>query len=123
MTSSTTTTTFSDFRYERPDFPALSKQFAASLQAFSSAQDLAAAEATLVTLYQLRADFQTMYNLAYIRHSADTRDAFYEAENNYFDEQLPVFESLKSNFYRALLASPFRGVLEQRHGQQLFAIA
>ena len=123
MTTNTTTPTFSDFRYERPDFPALSEQFAASLHAFSSAKVLADAEVALVALYQLRADFQTMYNLSYIRHSADTRDAFYEAENNYFDEQMPVFEALKSNFYHALLASPFREALEQRHGHQLFAIA
>lgn len=118
-----TSSTFSEFPYQRPDMATLKADFSSALMAFDQAGSLLAARESLQEIYRLRAAFQTMYNLAYIRHSSDTTDAFYEAENNFFDEQLPVFEELKINFYRTLLASPWRADLEEEHGKQLFAIA
>ncbi|MEO6758527.1 MAG: M3 family oligoendopeptidase, partial [Saprospiraceae bacterium] len=46
-----------------------------------------------------------------------------EAENQYFDENLPAYEALSNRFSRALLESPFREVLKQNFGNQLFVLA
>jgi M3 family oligoendopeptidase len=115
--------TFTEYPYLRPEMDELKTDFEQALTAFSSATSLDLARAAFQGIYQLRDSFQTMYNLAYIRHSGDTTDAFYETENNFFDEQLPVFEELKTNFYRELLVSKWRSALEEEHGNQLFAIA
>lgn len=115
--------TFAEFQYERPDMGQLKANFSIALQAFDKAPSLEEAKQAFGEIYQLRADFQTMYNIAYIRHSSDTRDSFYEEENNFFDEQLPLFEELKTDFYRALLGSQWRPDLEAIYGEQLFAIA
>lgn len=64
-----------------------------------------------------------MVNLCLIRHTSDTRNPFYEKENEYFDENLPAFEALNNRFFRALLSSPFREALEQKFGTQLFTLA
>jgi M3 family oligoendopeptidase len=64
-----------------------------------------------------------MYNLSYIRHSSNTGDAYYEAENDYFDAQLPAYEALNNRFFIALLRTPFREALEQKFGKQLFTLA
>lgn len=101
----------------------LKADFALSLQAFRQAVSLDEARMAFDRIYELRAGFQTAYNIAYIRHSGDTRDSFYEAENNFFDEQLPLFEELKTDFYRNLLESRWRPDLETIYGEQLFAIA
>ncbi|MEL6657418.1 MAG: M3 family oligoendopeptidase [Bacteroidota bacterium] len=114
---------FSEFPYERPDMTRLKADFAIALQRFQRASTLDEAETAFAEIYRLRAEFQTMYNIAYIRHSGDTRDSFYETENNFFDEQLPVFEELKTDFYRSLLNSSWRPKLEETYGKQLFAIA
>ena len=115
--------TFAEFPYERPDMTRLKADFSIALQRFQQAVTLDEAQAAFAEMYRLRAEFQTMYNIAYIRHSGDTRDSFYEAENSFFDEQLPVFEELKTDFYRSLLDSNWRPQLESTYGKQLFAIA
>ncbi|MDV7393896.1 hypothetical protein RZS08_21130, partial [Arthrospira platensis SPKY1] len=53
----------------------------------------------------------------------DTRDEFYEKENEFFDRQMPAYEGLVNEFYKKLIASPFRPELEQQWGRQLFAVA
>ncbi|MFN4253627.1 MAG: M3 family oligoendopeptidase [Saprospiraceae bacterium] len=115
--------TFNDFPYVRPDFEAFSLKFQATLADFEKADSPAAQSQALERLNAQRDEFATMYNLCYIRHTSDTRDPFYEAENEYFDGCLPSFEDLTNRFYRALLAAPFREVLEKEHGKQLFTFA
>ncbi len=123
MIPTETTPRFEEFVYERPDLDQLEVDFSTQLAAFNEATSFPDQEATLQAIYRLRSHFETMYNIGQIRHTMDTRDAFYEAENNFFDENLPRFEQLKSNFYRALLAAKFREDLEEKYGQQLFDIA
>lgn len=119
----TNNVTFSQLPYQRPDMDELKKDFSKTLSVFTTAASLEAAATAMREIYALRNAFQTMYNVAYIRHSSNTTDTFYETENTFYDEQLPVFEELKMNFYRALLDSQWREALEKEHGEQLFAIA
>lgn len=62
----------------------------------------------------------TMSTLAEIRHTVDTRDAFYEAEREFFDANSPALGEAQLDVYRALLASPFRTQLEQALGRLTF---
>ena len=114
---------FKDFKYTRPDMDVLSKTFNDTLNQFSNANNFNEAQKALKEIYRLRAGFDSMYNLAYIRHSINTKDAFYETENSFFDQQLPVFEKLKTDWYKKLLNSPFKARLSKEYGQQLFDIA
>ncbi|MEG1073837.1 MAG: M3 family oligoendopeptidase [Ruthenibacterium sp.] len=54
----------------------------------------------------------TLRTLVEIRHTVDTRDAFYEAENDFFDENSPEISDKQLDVYRAMLASPYRAELE-----------
>jgi M3 family oligoendopeptidase len=119
----TNTLTFKDFPYERPEMPALVRDFERQLAAFEKAATPAAQTRSLSRLNAVRDQFWTMYNLCYVRHTVDTTDPFFEKENEYFDANLPAFEALNNRFYRALLGSPFREALEQKFGQQLFVLA
>ena len=115
--------TFETFQYQRPDLDSVTVHFKAQLKAFEQAGSLEEQGLYLNELIRLREAFGSMYNLCLIRHTLDTRDAFYEAENNYFDECLPDFEALNDNFYRTLLQSPFRAELEHKYGSHLFVLA
>jgi M3 family oligoendopeptidase len=115
--------TFESFPYARPDIQSLAQTFEQNISAFEKARAPEEQSASLQTLNALREEFWTMYNLCYIRHTSDTRDPFYEQENEYFDENLPAYEALNNRLFKALLASPFRDTLEKKYGKQLFTLA
>ena len=52
---------------------------------------------------ETRNHIETMATLASIRHSIDTRDEFYDAEQNYWDEYGPLYEEINSLFYDAVV--------------------
>lgn len=114
---------FSDFSYQRPDMTAMQEQFTALLTQFDNATSMQQQNDLMKQINKLRANFDTMWNIALIRYNIDTTNADYEAEQNYFDEQLPVFDGLKSQFYRSLVASKFKKELSELWGSQLFDIA
>ncbi len=115
--------TFADFEYKRPRIASISKKYEALLAELAAAETAKEASAVLKKITRVRRTFDSALNLAHIRHTQDTRDAFYEKENDFFDANHPKFEGLDTRFYRTLLASPHRESLEKAHGQQLFVIA
>ena len=58
-----------------------------------------------------------------IRHTIDTNDEFYKAEQDYMDEIQPEIEGFVTKYYQALVDSKFRTELEEKWGKQLFALA
>ncbi len=114
---------FEDFVYQRPDIQQISERFYQFIGAFEQASDAKEQIQLLEQINALRRHFSSMYNLCYVRHTADTRDAFYEKENSYFDGALPQFEALSNHLYRVLLASPFKRDLETHYGSHLFVLA
>lgn len=114
---------FNEFTYERPSIENLTKEFDELINKFGEATSASAQNELLDQINTLRQQFLSMYNICYIRHTIDTKDEFYEAENKFFDSANPDFGALVNKYYRALLDSPFRSELEELRGQQLFVIA
>ncbi len=114
---------FEDFTYRRPAMETFTAKFKELLAGFSQAADFASQSRYFASINDMRTEFMSMYNICHIRHTMDTADSFYEAENNFFDREMPNFEALSNLFYRALLESPFRSDLEARWGRQIFNIA
>lgn len=110
---------FSDMQYKRPDLDnavILLSTLAKQAQAATDGE-------TLINIFN---DYQTLINqvntartLCSIRHTVDTRDEFYDKENDYYDQQMPVVMDKVLVVYRALLASPHCGALEQKYGRIL----
>ncbi len=114
---------FQDFEYRRPDMQALSSQFSQLLEAFENATDLATQNQIFLQVNTLRMEFDSMWNICYVRHSVNTQDAFYTQENDFFDFEKPNFDALVNRFYEKMLQSPLRAQLEETWGKQLFVIA
>jgi len=115
--------TFEFFPYARPDMELLAQHFEQHLTEFQNAPSATAQSQSLSLLNDVREEFSTMLNLCHIRHTANTNDQFYAAENDYFDAQSPAFQALNNRFLQALTQSPFREALEQKFGDQLFTLA
>ncbi|MFD0049101.1 M3 family oligoendopeptidase [Actinomycetes bacterium NPDC127524] len=97
--------------------------FTAALERFKSAADEKSQSEAMRDINDIRNDIGTMFNICYIRHSIDTNDEFYKAENDYLDEIAPEIEELVSQYYKELVSSNFRSQLEEKWGTQLFALA
>ncbi|GEL05753.1 M3 family oligoendopeptidase [Rummeliibacillus sp. G93] len=115
--------TFNEYQYTRPDLEDMKKQFNSLLQEFNESKTVEVQSDVIEQINRLRNDFSTKYNLVYIRASIDTNDEFYQKERDYLDEITPEVEELTTNYYKALIASPFRKDLEEKWGSQLFSLA
>lgn len=114
---------FNDFEYSRPDMPSFKADFEAAIQTFSEASDLKTQDEAMRHINDLRSSFDSMNQIASIRYTQDTTNEQYVVEQQFFDEQLPVFQELESKFYQALIDSQFKDELQDKWGKQLFDIA
>lgn len=114
---------FEEFEYKRPDMSSIKKEFNELLEHFRSASSFEEQNEIIEKMNAIGSNYSTQANLAYIRSSIDTNDAFYQNEREYFDEIGPEFQELGTAFYKDLIVTPFRKELEEKWGAQLFALA
>ncbi|MDQ1003927.1 M3 family oligoendopeptidase [Neobacillus niacini] len=114
---------FEEYTYTRPNLDEVKARFEAAIGKFMNASSLEEQSVAMNDVNQIRNDIGTMFNLCYIRHSVDTNDELYKAEQDYMDEVQPEIEGLVTKYYRALVTSKFRNELESKYGKQLFALA
>lgn len=114
---------FEEFDYKRPDMTQLSADFERLFTAFEQAGSFEQQRSIFEEINTLRANFSSMYNICHIRHTVDTRDAFYDAENNFFNQELPNFQAFNTRLHNTLLNSKFRDSFEQLWGEQFFRLA
>ncbi|MDR0267524.1 M3 family oligoendopeptidase [Paenibacillus sp.] len=114
---------FNDYKYERPDIQQIKEKFQQLVQNFESAERLEDQEKAISEINLLRSEVESMGEIVTIRHSIDTNDAFYKAEQDYLDEIRPIYQEYITDYYRALVNSKFRAELEAKWGTQLFLLA
>lgn len=114
---------FKEYPYLRPNISELQLEFNTLLDKFRQAPSYSEQNAALTQINLLRSEFESMSQLVSIRHTVDTTDSYYEKEQEYFDDTTPIYQGLISEFYQALLTSPYREELEGQWGKQLFNIA
>lgn len=115
--------TFSEYTYQQPDIEELKSAFSQTLSKFEEASSFEAQKVALEEIYALRQEFESMRDIAKVRYTSDTTNEFYQKENAFYDEQSPIYEGLLSDYYKALLASPFQKELKGEFGILLFDIA
>jgi len=111
---------FSDMIYTRPELDETKTALAGMIDAFEQAADAAAARVAYMAVDAFTSRLSTMAALAYVRHSLDTNDAFFDAEQEYFDQNMPLLRELDQRLELALLSSPHRPALEKEFGALMF---
>lgn len=114
---------FNEFNYQRPNMEELETKFNQLLQEFSTAQSFEQQDKVMEAINGVRSKYESMSEIAGIRHTIDTTNDFYKEEQDFFDETRPIYQGLISKYYHALVNSKFRNELEQKWGAQLFNIA
>lgn len=111
---------FKDMPYKRPDLEACKKAGLEVVERLKNAKTYEEAKAAFLEEEELSANFSTMYCLSYIRHSIDTRDKFYDEEQQFFNEASPVMNEYGQMFIKAMLESPFRKDFEEEYKGPMF---
>ncbi|MBB3128074.1 M3 family oligoendopeptidase [Paenibacillus rhizosphaerae] len=114
---------FSEYEYKRPDVNEIEQRFKQLIQQFEQAASFEEQDKAMSDINKLRSEFDSMAEIAVIRHSIDTNDEFYKAEQEYIDEASPVYQEYITDYYKALVESKFRSELEAKWGTQLFKLA
>ena len=111
---------FKDMPYERPDLDALKQEMQDLTQALRNASTYAEAREVFLKKETSGKHLSTLMNLAMIRHSIDTRDAFYDAENDFWNQAGPELDEYAQAWTEAMLESPFRAEFAAEFGDILF---
>ena len=114
---------FSEMPYTRPDPEAVKAGLQQLTERLRNADSYEAARAVFLEKEEKEKTVDTMGTLAYIRHSIDTRDEFYDGEIEFWDEIGPEIEEYEQEWLSALLESPYRGDFEREYGDLLFVNA
>lgn len=114
---------FDDYRYERPDVEKFKQDFNTLLKDLNETSPLEVQKASVTAINKLRNEFDTMQTLVSVRHSINTTDEFYKAEQEFMDEIGPVVQEYITDYYKALVHSKYRAEFEKEWGAQLLQLA
>lgn len=114
---------FSQMPYTRPDGEAAKQRLAELTRQLKAAATYQEARAVFLTQQEEAKHLNTAGTLASIRHSIDTRDAFYDEEEKFWNSFSPELEEYEQAFKAAMMDSPFRGEFAEEFGDLLFVNA
>lgn len=111
---------FNEMEYIHLDIDNISGQICAIVEKFKSAKTFAEADLAFSEYGRLSDTVETQMALAYIRHTVNTLDEFYDKEQEFMDENLPVLTEYFQMMTSALLESPFRAEFTEKYGELMF---
>lgn len=111
---------FSEMQYTRPDLDATGAELTALAEKLEKAENYGEAKAIFLEKEELLRHIDTLSNLVSIRHSIDTRDEFYDKEQDYWNAKLPELSEHEQKFDIAMLGSRFRPDFESEYGDLMF---
>ncbi len=114
---------FSEMVYRRPDLEDVKQQLSALTEALTAAPDYTTARETFLQREALLRQVVTAQTLVSIRHSIDTRDAFYDEEMRFWNTAAPELQEYEQRWMEAMLGSPFRPQFSGEYGEVYFANA
>jgi len=114
---------FEKFNYKRPNIKKITHDLNQLLNRFKQSTDIEELSKIISKINQLRSNFESMMNLAYLQFMRNTSDSFYLEEQKFFDESNPIYQNLLNDYFRLLVNCECRSQLEERWGKQFFTLA
>ena len=111
---------FSEFKYERPNLETVKLELENQIALIGSGQPLDVEIKAVYEVFAINDRISTLGTLVSIRNSIDTTDAFYEKEQEFFDENGPILKQYEHQFNDKLLNSSNRAGLEKEFGALFF---
>lgn len=111
---------FSEMPYKRVDMDEVERKYKDIIERTKNAASGEEQFEIHKEYYKFSGDLETNMTLAYIRHDIDTTDEFYEKEQDFYDEKMPIIRNYETEYGKVLYESPYRDVLEQKMGKVPF---
>ncbi len=110
----------SEMPYQRitvEEFKEQAEKIIAKIKAAKSAEDFKAARDEFNKISE---EAETACSLANCRFTLNTRDEFYNAEMDYYDNAMPLFSEIENEYKKAMLDSPYRADAEKLINPRVF---
>lgn len=104
---------FNEMLYTRPDEQAYMQDMRTLLNELKQAPDAETFLPIYAKINTMRRHLKTMMILAEIRHTINTVDTFYDAENAYWDEAKPRYTAMDVELIRIAVEKPYRHELQK----------
>ena len=114
---------FSEMKYERPDAEQLKTELNGLTEKLKAAKSYDEAKELFLAHEKLNKHISTYANLAHIRHTIDTRDAFYDGEMKFWNKVDPELEECNQAWTQVMLESPYRPEFAAEYGDLMFVNA
>ena len=114
---------FSEMTYTRPDAESTKQHLAALTEQLKAAKSYEEARKVFLAQQEQAKHISTASTLASVRHSIDTRDSFYDAEEKFWNSFFPELEEYNQAWTAAMLESPFRAEFAGEFGDLMFVNA
>jgi M3 family oligoendopeptidase len=111
---------FNEYKYTRPDLDDYKAKMDEQLKNIATGKDAQTEIKAIYNVFNIQDKMDSMQQLVGIRHSLDTKDEFYENEQQFYDENGPHIQEYGQKFINALLDSANRDELVKEFGLYIF---
>ncbi|MFA9465387.1 MAG: M3 family oligoendopeptidase [Velocimicrobium sp.] len=111
---------FSEMPYERVSYEEVEAKYKGLMEAFHEAKSGEEQFEVHKKQYEISDWISTNITIAQIHHDIDTRDAFFDKEQAYYDEIMPKISNLSVEYAKLLYHSPYKDFLEEKIGKVAF---
>lgn len=112
--------TFKSYTYERPEYDKYKAAFLEQVEMIEKGESLEAVKEAIDEVSRQQASLDTMATLASIRYSINTKDSFYDKEDEYWNQYAPYYQELSTTYYKAIMASPYLDDLKKEYPGTFF---
>ena len=103
---------FSEFKYEHLDEEYLKKNYEEGIEKLKKADSPEEFMKAFNELNEFRGHMSSMNTICSIRHTINTVDEYYDKENEYWDNTMPIMQAYEVEFSKLVLESKFRNELD-----------
>ena len=114
---------FHELEYVRPSMAKVKAEANKAIGKMKRAKSYADFRGAMEELIALYKHLLTAQTIVEIRHTVNTKDAFYDKEQEFFDSAMPKIMPVFIKYYQAILDSPYQSELEAEFGHRILSQA
>ncbi len=111
---------FKDFDYKRPNIDNVRTLINEQLKFINTGCSIEEEISAIYKCFDIFDEVGKDIEIAMIRYTLNTKDTFYESEQNFLDENLPLLTEISNHFQNEVLDSKHRDALVKEFGTYLF---
>ena len=102
-----------DIPYKRCDVDVVKAAYETTANKIKNAGSAAEVLDVRKQLSDVLEELNTQYSLAYVRWSCNTKDEFYKAEKEYYEQKMPELSGVQVDYIKAMENTPFKREVEK----------